>query len=72
MRIEPRTCNADLTGADVSGANLTKATLIRANGKRVDYGVLSRRVVTNAGVNAVVDAFQNLFPSGLTIPSGAM
>jgi hypothetical protein len=36
------------------------ATLIRADGSRVELGVLSRRVVTTAGINYVVDAFQNL------------
>jgi hypothetical protein len=36
------------------------AILIRADGTRVDYGVLSRRLVTNAGVAFLVDAFQNL------------
>lgn len=36
------------------------AILIKADGTRVDYGVLSRRVVTNAGVAFLVDAFQNL------------
>lgn len=37
------------------------ATLVKADGSRVKLGVLSRRLVTNAGVAAVVDAFQNLF-----------
>lgn len=30
-----------------------------ARGEWIDYGVVSRRVVTNAGVAAIVDAFQN-------------
>ena len=34
--------------------------VIRADGSIVDYGVVSRRVVTNAGVAFIVDAFQNL------------
>ncbi len=33
---------------------------IRADGTEKDYGVVSRRVVTNAGVAFLVDAFQNL------------
>lgn len=37
-----------------------QATLIRASGARVDYGVVSRRVVTTAGVGFITDAFQNL------------
>lgn len=35
------------------------ARLIKANGERIDYGVLSRRVVTNNGVAFIVDAWQN-------------
>lgn len=35
-------------------------TIIRADGERVDLGLASMRVVTTAGVNFVVDAFQNL------------
>lgn len=35
-----------------------RATLIRADGTMVDYGVVSRKVVTNAGVAFIVDAFQ--------------
>lgn len=33
----------------------------RADGRILDYGLASLRVVTNAGVNAIVDAFQNTF-----------
>jgi hypothetical protein len=33
---------------------------IRADGTERDYGVVSRRLVTNAGVAFLVDAFQNL------------
>lgn len=36
-------------------------TLIRADGTRLPLGLVSRRLVTTAGVNAMVDAFQNLF-----------
>lgn len=36
-------------------------TIIRANGQRVPLGCVGRRVVTNAGVGAIVDAFQNTF-----------
>lgn len=35
------------------------AVIIRANGDRVALGLVSLRVVTTAGVNAIVDAFQN-------------
>jgi len=35
------------------------ARLIKANGQIVDYGLVSLRVVTTAGVNFIVDAFQN-------------
>ena len=34
--------------------------LIRADGSVLDYGIASYRVVTTAGVTAIVDAFQNL------------
>jgi hypothetical protein len=33
----------------------------RANGSDLDLGIISMRVVTNAGVYAIVDAFQNSF-----------
>ncbi len=36
-----------------------RATVRHADGSRVDYGVLSTRVVTTAGVNFLVDAWQN-------------
>lgn len=35
------------------------ATIIRADGTRVNVGLISTRVVTTAGVNYLVDAFQN-------------
>lgn len=35
-------------------------SVIRANGERVEFGLASMRVVTTAGVNFIVDAFQNL------------
>ena len=35
-------------------------TLIKANGQKVDYGLVSYRVVTDTGVAAIVDAFQNI------------
>jgi len=35
------------------------ATVIRADGRREQFGLVSTRVVTTAGVNAIVDAFQN-------------
>lgn len=34
-------------------------TVLRGSGERVDLGLASMRVVTTAGVNAIVDAFQN-------------
>jgi hypothetical protein len=34
--------------------------VIRADGRRIHYGLASLRKVTNAGVNYIVDAFQNL------------
>ena len=37
-----------------------QAKVIRANGDVEDLGVVSRRVVTDAGVGFIVDAFQNL------------
>lgn len=36
------------------------AVLIQADGTRIDFGVISRRVVTDAGVAFLVDCFQNL------------
>lgn len=36
-----------------------KAVLIRADGSRVNYGVLSRKVITDTGVGFIVDAWQN-------------
>lgn len=36
------------------------ARVIHADGSITDYGEISRRVVTTAGVNFIVDAFQNL------------
>lgn len=36
------------------------ATLTRGDGTVIDYGVVSYRVVTDDGVEAIVDAFQNL------------
>jgi len=38
-----------------------KAKVIRASGEVEDKGVVSTRVVTTVGVNALVDAFQGLF-----------
>lgn len=35
------------------------ATVIRGNGQVIDLGLISTRVVTNAGVGYIVDAFQN-------------
>lgn len=38
------------------------ATVYRADGTIESYGILSRRVITTAGVNALVDAAQGLGP----------
>lgn len=46
-----------LTGIPTMTAEL-RAVLIRANGERINYGLLSRRVVTTAFVNFVVDQLQ--------------
>lgn len=37
------------------------ARVFRSNGAMENYGLISMRVVTDAGVNAIVDAFQNTF-----------
>lgn len=34
--------------------------VLKADGRVIDYGLISRRVVTTTGVNFIVDAFQNL------------
>ena len=39
---------------------VVSARLRRANGEVLDFGVVSLRVVTTAGVNFIVDAFQNI------------
>lgn len=42
----------------------SQVSLVKIDGKtgqRIDYGVVGFKVVTNAGVNAIVDAFQNTF-----------
>lgn len=36
-----------------------RAALIHADGSRVEYGVLSRKVITDTGVAFIVDAWQN-------------
>lgn len=36
------------------------ATLYKADGQVIDYGLVSLRLVTNAGVGYIVDSFQNL------------
>ena len=40
---------------------VVRAEVKRADGSVADLGVISCRVVTTAGVNAIVDAFQNTF-----------
>jgi hypothetical protein len=47
-----------ITGIPTMIAEL-RAVKIYANGMREDYGVVSRRVVTDTGVGFIVDAFQN-------------
>lgn len=37
-----------------------EAVLIKADGTRIDLGILSKRVVTNNGVGHIVDSHQNL------------
>lgn len=39
-----------------------RARVLRADGSVLNLGVLSRRVITTAGVNALTDAFQGLGP----------
>lgn len=50
---------ARLFGIMTAYATLT-ARVKRVSGEWVDYGVLSYRVITDAGVGFIVDAFQNL------------
>lgn len=40
--------------------SVLRAKVRTASGEWIDYGILSTRVVTTAGVNFIVDAFQNL------------
>lgn len=47
-----------LTGVMVATSAL-RLLVIKADGRRIDYGIVGRRVVTTAGVNFLVDAFQN-------------
>lgn len=47
-----------LTGIPTITSALS-ARLLRSNGEVIDYGVVSRRVVTNNGVAFIVDAWQN-------------
>lgn len=48
-----------LTGIPTLTSELS-LRLRKADGRMVDYGVVSRRVVTSAGVGFIVDAWQNL------------
>lgn len=43
----------------MTGIGELRAVLHRANGERINYGVLSYRVVTDAGVAYIVDDFDN-------------
>lgn len=47
-----------LTGIPTITSELS-LRLVRANGERIDYGVVSRRVVTDAGVAFLVDDWDN-------------
>lgn len=49
---------SSFTGIPTMTAELS-LTHIRKDGVKVHYGVVSRRVVTNAGAGFIVDAFQN-------------
>jgi hypothetical protein len=53
-----RRANVGSTALNIESALGVK--VIRANGKVEDKGIVGRRVVTTAGVNFIVDAFQNL------------
>lgn len=48
-----------LTGIPTLTSQLS-LRLRKADGRMIDYGVVSRRVVTSAGVGFIVDAWQNL------------
>jgi hypothetical protein len=58
VRREPAPENNGFAG-EVFPTGRLFATLIR-DGERVDLGLVSTKVVTTAGVNFIVDAFQNL------------
>lgn len=61
LRHRARGWKAELLHALGIGMNCAlSATVIRANGSVEELGVLSRRLVTDAGVGFLVDAFQNL------------
>jgi len=49
------------TGGDVMATGRLFAKRIRPDGSSVDYGLVSTKAVTDAGVAAIVDAFQGLF-----------
>src|SRR4051794_15957899 len=42
------------------GESQLEVCVVRANGVLEDYGVVSRKLVTDTGVGFIVDAFQNL------------
>lgn len=48
----------DLTGVPTLTAELSAVKIDGKTGQRIDYGIVSRRVVTNAFVNFVVDNLQ--------------
>lgn len=49
-----------LIGGGLTFEACLSAVLINPNGTRVDYGIISRRMVTNAGAAFLVDAWQDL------------
>jgi hypothetical protein len=61
LRHRLRGLKAELyTAMNLGVCSELRAKVIRADGTIEDLGVLSRRVVTTAGVGFLVDAFQNL------------
>ena len=51
----------DLARGSMRPVGRLKVVVTRADGGREDFGLASTRVVTTAGVNAIVDAFQGAF-----------
>jgi hypothetical protein len=51
----------DMAAGRVRPVGRLYVTVIRADGRREAHGLVSTRVVTTAGVNAIADAFQGTF-----------